>query len=169
MKVLLIDGYNIIHAWPELAGALEWSLEEARERLITSLMPLADLGSFQVILVFDAGSADNPVVSMEMRANLQVLFTGRGQSADALIEELSRKLVEHHSVIIASDDRASSGLSFLFGASVMSAQQLSREVRRAREEISSLSRELERAGRRPRLEERIDQEIRQLLDEMRFR
>ena len=37
MDILIVDGYNIIGAWPELVGLKKVSLANARDRLIEIL------------------------------------------------------------------------------------------------------------------------------------
>ncbi len=169
MRVLLVDGYNIIHAWPRLSALLEEKLELAREGLLSSLEPLADLESFQVWVVFDGGTADRPFVQLEERGGLKVLFSRRDQSADALIEELTRRMAANYEVSVATGDHAEGDLAFFHGARIISAAQLAGEVEGAQAEIASESETLRTAQRSPRLEERVPEEVRRLLDELRFR
>ena len=53
-EYLIVDGYNIIGAWPELQKLKEENLEYARARLIEILSVHAALSKRKVILVFDA-------------------------------------------------------------------------------------------------------------------
>ena len=53
-EYLIVDGYNIIGAWPELQELKETNLEHARARLIEILSVHAALSKRKVILVFDA-------------------------------------------------------------------------------------------------------------------
>jgi hypothetical protein len=168
LRVLLVDGYNIIHAWPELAAIVERKLEDARDALLAALAPLADLKSFQVVVVFDAAAADRPAVQVEEDRGLKVIFTRRGQTADALIEELSRRLAGKYEVSVATGDRAERDTAWSSGAVVWSAERLAREVEAGRSEIAEESGRL-RDGQRPhRLEERVPEEARRFLDELRF-
>ena len=52
-EFLLVDGYNIIHAWDELKELCEISLESARQRLIDILSNYQGFKSITVIVVFD--------------------------------------------------------------------------------------------------------------------
>ena len=68
MSRLVVDGYNIVHAWPDLARSLRReSLEEARRRLLIRLGEYRASTGNEVLVVFDArlrtlGSPDREVV-----------------------------------------------------------------------------------------------------------
>lgn len=53
-EILIVDGYNIIGAWPELQRLKELSLEEARDRLIDIMAEYQSFSGMKVIVVFDA-------------------------------------------------------------------------------------------------------------------
>ncbi len=169
MRVLLVDGYNIIHAWSRLAALLEPKLEDARDELVSALEPLADLDDFQVWVVFDAGMADRSFVQLEERGSLKILYSRKGQSADALIEELASRMAANNEVSVATGDHAEGDLAFFHGARVLSADMLAREVEHAKKEITQQTERLRGEQRPSRLEERVPEEMRLLLDELRFR
>ena len=53
-EFLLVDGYNIIHAWDELKELVEdVSLESARQRLMDILSNYKGTSKATIILVFD--------------------------------------------------------------------------------------------------------------------
>jgi len=170
-EVILVDGYNVIHAVPRLAALLKESLEAARERLVAWLLPLSDLGEAEVLVVFDAAKTGRPAVEVEERGRLRVLYSRRGQSADGLIEELSRRLASAYRVTVVTADRPQGRLAFFQGASVIDASRLLDRADEARREMSALREE--GAGRmraeRDRLEDRVPEEVRRLLDRMRYR
>src|SRR5207302_10102152 len=60
---LIVDGYNVIHAWPSLKRLLsEASLEAARDKLVERVAVLGMISGEAVTVVFDA-HASNAVVS----------------------------------------------------------------------------------------------------------
>lgn len=168
MRFLLVDGYNIIHAWPRLASLLDQKLEYARDELVSSLKPLADMGTYKVIVVFDAAAADRADIQAEGGSDLKVIYTRRGQTADALIEELVLRLAGEHEVGVATGDRAEGDLAWFHGATVWSAEKLAREVEASEEEIASEAVRLREEGRPPRLEDRVTEKARLDLDRKRF-
>src|SRR5438270_2395612 len=54
---LIVDGYNVIHAWPSLKRLLsEASLEAARDKLVERVGVLGMISGESVTVVFDAPS-----------------------------------------------------------------------------------------------------------------
>src|SRR6266480_55511 len=54
MERLIVDGYNIIFAWPELSAAKDVKLEDARDLLIAILADYAAMTRQKVTVVFDS-------------------------------------------------------------------------------------------------------------------
>ena len=53
-EFLVVDGYNIIHAWPEFEKFKESGLEHARVKLISKLANYSHLSGKKIYVVFDA-------------------------------------------------------------------------------------------------------------------
>ncbi len=54
-NLLIVDGYNMIGAWPELVVLKNQDrMEEAREDLLTRLSNMAKYEGLEIIVVFDA-------------------------------------------------------------------------------------------------------------------
>ena len=54
MDILLVDGYNIIGAWPELREMRNNDLAAARDRLVEKMAEYQGYRGYKVIIVFDA-------------------------------------------------------------------------------------------------------------------
>jgi predicted RNA-binding protein with PIN domain len=54
MERVIVDGYNVIHAWAPLKRLLGVSLEAARDKLIERLGVYAMVTGAEVTVVFDA-------------------------------------------------------------------------------------------------------------------
>ncbi|MEW8987100.1 MAG: NYN domain-containing protein, partial [Bacillus sp. (in: firmicutes)] len=54
MDILLVDGYNIIGAWPELRELKNKDLAAARDRLVERMAEYQAYSGYRVIVVFDA-------------------------------------------------------------------------------------------------------------------
>ena len=52
--LFVVDGYNIIFAWPSLQSLARESLEHAREKLIDILASYGKSKGYMLVLVFDA-------------------------------------------------------------------------------------------------------------------
>ena len=83
-SILLVDGYNVLGAWPQLTRGR--TLNEARDELIHRLSDYAGFTGQRVILVFDAWQSDATFSSVEHSAALEIVYTASGETADHYIE-----------------------------------------------------------------------------------
>ena len=129
-EALLVDGYNVINAWPEL---LENSLADARKKLYDLLASYAHYRDIELILVFDAHLRLEPE-SVDCGPITEV-FTGVGETADRYIERAARILQsEGRSVSVASSD-ALIQIMVLDYARRMSARELIADMIKTRKEL----------------------------------
>jgi predicted RNA-binding protein with PIN domain len=134
---LLVDGYNVVHAWPELKALLGHSLEEARERLIDRLAVYSQVTGVDVTVVFDAHRTAAMATAEERRNGLRVVFTRKGLSADHAIERLAYEISgQGGALVVATNDRFQRDLVAGMGAGVISAEELQRRVVEAERELS---------------------------------
>lgn len=145
MERLLVDGYNVIHAWPELKGLLRHSLEDARDALIDRLAVYAQVTGADVTVVFDAHKTKSLASATERVSGVHVMFTRKGMSADHAIERLSYQIAgAGEPLVVATNDRFQRDLVAGMGGGVISAEELQRRVVEAEKQ---LSRSVERYGR----------------------
>ena len=104
-EYLIVDGYNIIGAWPELQDLKEENLEHARVRLIEMLSVHAALSKRKVILVFDAYQVKHNNGSRETIQGIEVIYTKENVTADMAIERLTAQIPKHQKVFVATSDR----------------------------------------------------------------
>lgn len=106
-EFLLVDGYNVINAWAELA-VLTDNLEYARDKLVDILAGYGAYKDYRVVIVFDAHAvAGGDSCEDIVPGKLQVVFTREGETADSYIEKLAYRLVrEGHGVYVGTSDRA---------------------------------------------------------------
>lgn len=53
-QILLVDGYNVIGAWPELSFLKDRDLEAARDKLVEWMAEYQSYTGYRVVVVFDA-------------------------------------------------------------------------------------------------------------------
>ena len=135
---LIVDGYNVVHAWPSLKKLLTTaSLEDARDKLIERLAVLAMVSGEDVTVVFDAHHSNAMSNSESVVDGIRVIFTRRGHSADHSIERLAYRAGERGEVItVATSDRFQRDLVRGMGGAVISALELERRVIDAEHEIT---------------------------------
>ena len=132
--VLLIDGYNMIGAWPTLRDARDLTgLEAARSKLVEALVNYSAFKGFDSRVIFDAYGQQNPSTQESITQNLAIHYTSFGQTADSYIEKACARFRSdlrkfEQRLIVATSDRAQQLTVVGYGAEWMSAQQLAAEV-----------------------------------------
>jgi predicted RNA-binding protein with PIN domain len=137
MERVIVDGYNVIHAWPELKRLLSGaSLEAARDRLIERLSVFGMVVGADVTVVFDAHHSTARTNSEEMVDGVRVLFTRKGHSADHVIERMAYEASQAGDILtVATSDRFQRDLVRGMGGAVISALELERRVVEAESEL----------------------------------
>ena len=132
---LLVDGYNMIGAWPELAKYQQDNIQLARDLLLEQLSEYGKYRNIQIILVFDAQLVPGATTSFE-QYEVQVVFTSEQETADAYIERLVKTYIHPtRRVTVATSDQAEQWMVFQQGALRQSAQELRLEMQYAKREI----------------------------------
>jgi len=138
MSQLIVDGYNVVHAWSSLKHLMNTaSLEAARDELVERLSVYGMVSGEDVTVVFDAHHSKAMSNSEETVDGVRVVFTRRGHSADHSIERLAYLASQAGDVItVATSDRFQRDLVRGMGGAVISALELERRVVDAESEMS---------------------------------
>lgn len=134
-EYLLVDGYNIIHAWPELAEIAEENMEAARSKLMDRLSNYQPIRSCKIMLVFDAYRVEGRKESVEAYHNIQVVYTGEAQTADQFIEKFAHTNKKNYRITVATSDGLQQIIIRGAGAGLLSARELLNLVDAAEEEL----------------------------------
>ena len=137
MERVVVDGYNVIHAWPQLKRLMgDASLEAARDKLVERLSVFCMVIGADVTVVFDAHHSNARTNSEQDVEGVRVLFTRKGHSADHAIERIAYAASQAGDVItVATSDRFQSDLVRGMGGAVISALELERRVVEAENEM----------------------------------
>lgn len=126
-NILIVDGYNIIGAWPELRELKERDLSAARDRLIEILAEYKGFTGCDVILVFDAYY----VKGLERKYKdykIDVIYTKENETADERIEKMAIELTNIQTQVhVATSDMTEQWAIFGQGALRKSARELYNE------------------------------------------
>lgn len=138
-EYLLVDGYNIIHAWDELRELMEdVSLESARQKLMDILSNYKGVKNTTIILVFDGYLVKGSIGTAYPYHNIYVVYTKEAETADHYIERVVTALPKHYHVRVATGDALEQLIIYGQGAGRMSPRDLYLEVtaeeKRLREE-----------------------------------
>ena len=130
MVTVVLDGYNVIHALPELARHLDRSLEAAREALVALCRDYrARRGDIErLYVVFDGDHASGRWPKTE-RGGVTVLFTERPEKADERILSLIRAQGGRARFLVVSNDNEIFNNARALGARAISAQEFSGRLR----------------------------------------
>jgi predicted RNA-binding protein with PIN domain len=165
---LIVDGYNIIFAWPELSAVKDVKLEDARDRLVSILADYAAMTRQKVTVVFDSHRRPDAEASEQMVSGVQVLYSGRKTSADHVIEKLLFEAKPGDELTVATSDALQRDLALGRQIKTVSALTLKGQVdavlARRNQQIGDTR---ARSDIARRLEDRIDPTTRQRLDRMR--
>lgn len=142
MKTLLIvDGYNIIHAWPELKAVFTRDREHARERLVELLAEYAGAKGVEVFIVFDAIYTPGEMTTRQIGTFCTVIFTSCGETADSYIERTVYEKLNTDdniyplpSIYVATSDGPEQAQILGAGAYRLSARELREKVQRTHRE-----------------------------------
>jgi len=168
---LLVDGYNIIHAWDELRELIEVSsLEDARDRLLRILSNYHGAKGYKrgaVIVVFDAHKVKGGVGSVQEYGGLNVVYTAEAETADHYIERTAATYVRAQSTVtVATSDSLEQVIILGKGAFRMSARELYDDVKDAEKDVYKQI-DIRRPVKQNRMMEHFDSDVLNWFEEMR--
>ena len=134
-KYILVDGYNIIFAWEELAEQARADLDAARRKLCDILSSYAGFTKCRLVVVFDGYKQKGNPGEKSQFHNIQVVYTREGETADAYLEALANEIGSNYAVRVASSDALVQLSSFRSGVLRMSARELQEDVKIAEKEM----------------------------------
>ena len=103
---ILVDGYSLLHSWPELAPGKPRHSAAARDELIHRLTLYRDAIGTPITIVFDGGGAPAGTPPPPSTPELEILYSPLGQTADDVIERAAVRLLEYGEVMTVTDDNA---------------------------------------------------------------
>ena len=134
-QCLIVDGYNIIFAWEDLAKTAESDLEAARRHLCDRLASYAGYKKCRLVVVFDGYKAKGNPGEKSKYHTIQLVYTPEGQTADAYIEALADQIGKNYAVRVATSDALVQLSSLRSGILRMSARELREEVEAAHKDM----------------------------------
>ncbi|GLX71069.1 NYN domain-containing protein [Paenibacillus glycanilyticus] len=164
--ILLVDGYNMIGAWPMLEKLKEIDLEEARDKLLDMLADYQGFSGMTVYVVFDAHQV--PGLGATYRHHkLTIVYTKEKETADECIERLvSELMARRRNVFVATSDLVEQHVAFGIGALRLSARELLINIQQNRKAIELTLRE-DIPAKRNTLDGNLSLEVRTKLERLR--
>lgn len=117
---ILVDGYSLLHNWPELARGKPRHSAAAREELVHVLTQYQDASGTPITIFFDGSGAPPHVPKQEAMSAVEVLFSKAGQTADDMIERAAHRFQPYGEVLVVTDDNAERDTVIALGGSAAS-------------------------------------------------
>lgn len=144
---ILVDGYSLLHAWPELAEGRARHSAPARQALVTMLTQYQDAIGTPVTVVFDGSGAPPGTPRNNEPHAVEVLFSRDGRSADDVIERVTPRLLEYGDVLVVTNDHAVRDTVTGFGGRAVPCEVF---IQQLAEALDALQAEIQRHNRRQR-------------------
>ncbi|QOX61978.1 GTP-binding protein [Anoxybacterium hadale] len=146
-QYLLVDGYNIIHAWPELKELVDDNMAGARMKLLDALSNYQGIRNREIIVVFDAYRVQRHYEDLIDYYNIHVVFTKEAQTADQYIEKFAHDNKKKYDITVATSDGLQQLIIRGSGCALLSARELKEEMDAASEKLRQQHPELQ--GKEP--------------------
>ncbi|MBR2824005.1 MAG: TetM/TetW/TetO/TetS family tetracycline resistance ribosomal protection protein [Clostridia bacterium] len=162
-EYLLVDGYNIIFAWPDLQALAKDSLEDARKALTDILSNYLGFHPCELILVFDAYKVHGNPGHREDIQGIHLVYTKEAETADNYIEKTIRRIANRKESLIrvATSDALEQIIILGGGAIRVSAREFRSEVEQAQVAIADI---LAKNNRRPKGPTPVAEALRKALE-----
>ena len=167
---LLVDGYNVIHANPELSSLMNDSLDGARIKLCDILCEFMALSRYRIIVVFDAHLVPGGTGSATDYNNIKIVYTKEAETADRYIEQATYKLSRENKrdrITVATSDTLEQLIIIGQGALRISSQNLWAEIERTKAKMRKRHIEINPIKKNP-LIGLLDPETARKLENMRY-
>lgn len=132
---ILVDGYSLLHNWPELAAGRARHSAAARDELIAQLTRYQDACGTPVTIIFDGSGTIRKGSADEFARHVEVLYSGGGQTADDLIERAAFRFKDYGEVLVVTDDNAVRDTVIHFGGLATSCENFFRTMATAFSEL----------------------------------
>ena len=150
---ILVDGYSLLHSWPELARGSPRHSATAREALVARLTHYRDAIGTPITIFFDGNGSRGPRLPGPAPEEVEVLYSRSGQTADQMIERAACRFAEFGEILAVTDDNAERDMVISLGGMASNCWNFIQTVEEAlaglRDEIKKHNRqEKQRFGKR---------------------
>lgn len=144
---ILVDGYSLLHNWPELAPGQPRHSARTRDELVYVLTRYQDVAGERITIFFDGAGAPPDAPANESDAFVEVLFSRAGRTADQMVERAAHRYQAYGEVLVVTDDRAERDAVAGMGSTTASCANFIRMIEDALTELRDELRNHNRAER----------------------
>ena len=134
---ILVDGYSLLHSWPQLARGNARHSAAARQELIRLLTQYADATGIPITVFFDGSQTARGPRAASAPTEIEVLYSRRGQTADQLIERAVHRFAEYGEVMAVTDDLAERQTVMTLGGTASSCENFIQSIQMALGDLAS--------------------------------
>ena len=144
---ILVDGYSLLHGWPELAAGKARHSAFARDELVRKLTQFRDASGTPVTIVFDGTGSRSRESEVKSTPEVEIIFSRAGQNADQIIERAAHQFASLGEVLVVTDDHMERETVMAGGAAASSCLNFIRTVESA---LAEMQNDLKHHNRRER-------------------
>ena len=137
-KYMLIDGYNVVHAWDELDSIASRDLNGAAGRLMDIVSNYSAITGIRTILVFDAYKVPGHSTEEIKYHNITVVYTKTAETADRYIERYAHENGKNYDIVVVTSDGVEQVIIRGAGCTLMSSRDFYEDCARRNEEMKSM-------------------------------
>lgn len=134
-EYLLVDGYNVIHAWEDLKELARENFEAARNKLMDILCNYQGYKKCTLIVVFDAYKVEGFNQEVQKYHNIYVVYTKEAETADQYIEKIVHEIGRKYHVTVVTSDGIEQIVTLGQGGTLISAREFKQEIEIVSEQI----------------------------------
>ena len=144
---ILVDGYSLLHNWPELAAGRPRHSAAARDELIQRMTLYQDATGTPITIFFDGAGAPSGTPAAESTSQVEVIYARAGQTADDLIERVAHRFTGYGEVLAVTDDFAERETVLSLGGMASSCRNF---IQRVENVLAELADDIKHHNRRER-------------------
>ncbi len=137
-KYLLIDGYNLVHAWEELNDLSARDINAAALRLMDIISDYSGMTGLNTILVFDAYKLKDHPTEEILYHNIRVVYTRTAETADRYIERYAHENGKKYDIVVVTSDGAEQIIIRGGGCTLQSCKEFIRDYEMRRKNLSGM-------------------------------
>ncbi len=134
-EYLLIDGYNVIFSWDDLAELAKVSMDAARHELLERVSNYQGFSDTTAIVVFDAYKVERHREEIRKHGNVYTVFTKEAETADHYIEKTVHEIGRKHRVTVVTSDYIEQIIIRSQGCLLLSSREFQKEVENTKKQI----------------------------------
>ena len=167
LKIIFVDGYNVLNSWPGFKSEIQESFENARKKLTDVMHNYGTYTNSRVILVFDGYKVNGNMQNKEeINKNLTIVYTKDGETADSYIERNVHLMGRRAEIYVVTSDGLEQQTIFQRGAARISSLEFYNEIIKMNE-IVRFSTEQSKSSDKNHLQDNVDLEVLKKLEEIR--